>query len=259
MMRALGALMLSAAIGAAGLLPAEAQETKKAEKPQIKGGIEGKVKKVDVDKETLTITVDGKERTFAITDDTTIVGPRGGLVRRRLKDPRFHPGLEITVVADGKTAKELHLGYDRKDSEEAANEPKSSTKGASKRPEERGNVVPPPETPRKTEAKTPSKAAAKGEAAKKDEDEEDEEFPGKIKSLDPTKRLLVITLLNGKDRSFLLSKDVKILVKGTTSKQGLHDPAFKAGMPITVITEEGGRKVKEVKVAPAPARGKKAG
>src|SRR5215471_16123464 len=124
MARALGILVLGAAIGAAGLLPAGAQETKKADKPAIKGAIEGKVKKVDVDKETLTITVDGRERTFTITDETTIVGPRGGLVHRRLKDPRFHEGLEITVVAEGKTAKELHLGYDRKDSEEKGSAPK---------------------------------------------------------------------------------------------------------------------------------------
>src|SRR5262245_54945704 len=126
MARALGILVLGAAIGAAGLLPAGAQETKKADKSEIKGGIEGKVKKVDVDKEILTITVDGKERTFTVTEDTTIVGPQGGTVRRRLKDPRFHEGLEITVVADGKTAKELHLGYDRKDS---AGEAKPSTTG----------------------------------------------------------------------------------------------------------------------------------
>jgi hypothetical protein len=256
MMRALGALMLSAAIGAAGLLSAEAQETKKADKSEIKGGIEGKVKKVDAEKETLIITVDGRDRTFTVTDDTTIVGPRGGLVRRRLKDPRFHPGLEITVVPDGKTAKELHLGYDRKDSEETANEPKSPSKSPSKRPEERSNATP-AETPKKTEAKTPNKTATKGAAAKKDEDEEDEEFPGKIKSVDPTKRLLVVTLLNGKDRSFLLSKEVKIMVRGAASKQGLQDPMLKAGIPVTVITDERGRKVKEVKVAPAPARGKK--
>src|SRR5262245_31104042 len=209
MMRALGILMLSAAIGAAGLLPADAQETKKFDKPDIKGGIEGKVKRVDVDKETLTITVHGKERTFTITDATTIVRRRGGVVRRRLKDPRFHAGLEIIVVAEGKTAKELHLGYDRKDADEAAGEPKSPTKAAPK--QERGNVAP-AETAKKTEAKTPAKTATKGEAAKKDDVEEDEEFPGKVKSVDPAKRMLVITLLNGKDRSFLLSKEVKILV-----------------------------------------------
>jgi hypothetical protein len=255
MMRALGALVLGAAIGAGGLLSAEPQ---KSDKPEIKGGIEGKVKKVDADKGTLTITVDGRERSFTITDDTTIVGPRGGLVHRRLKDPRFHEGLEVTVVAEGKTAKEIHLGYDRKDSEETAGAPKSTSKATTKGAEEPGKVAP-AEKSKKTEAKTPAKTAAKAEAGKKDEDDEDEEFPGKVKSVDSTKRMLVITLLNGKDRSFLLSKDVKILVKGTASKQGLQDPALKAGIPVTVVTDEGGRKVKEVKVAPPPTKGKKAG
>jgi hypothetical protein len=258
MMRTLGGLVLGAAIATAGLLSAEPQDTKKADKPQIKGGIEGKLKKVDTEKETVIITVDSKDRTFTITDDTVIVGPRGGLVRRRLKDPRFHPGLDVIVVPEGNKVKELHLGYDRKDADETAGQPKSSTKGATKQPAERGNVVP-AETPRKTAAKTPTKAATKSGAAKQEEDDEDKEFPGKVKSVDPTKRLLVVTLLNGKDRPFLLSKEVKILVKGTASKQGLRDPMLKAGIPVSVITDAGGRKVKEVKVAPAPARGKKAG
>lgn len=259
MRRTLGGLVLGAVIATAGLLSAEAQEPKKADKPEIKGGIEGKIKKVDADKDTLTITTEGRERTFTITDDTTIVGPRGGLVRRRLKDPRFHEGLEVTVVPEGKTAKEIHLGYDRKDADEKPSETKSSPKGAPKQSDARGTSAP-AETAKKTESKTPAKTPTKGAAGKKDEDEEDEEFPGKVKSVDPTKRLLVITLLTGKDRSFLLSKDVKIQVRGATSKQGLQDPAIKAGIPVTVVTEEGGRKVKEVKVAPPPAaKGKKAG
>jgi hypothetical protein len=257
MIRTLGGLVLGAVIATAGLLSAEAQDTKKSDKPEIKGGIEGTLKKVDLDKETLIVTVNGKDRTFTISDDTVIVGPRGGLVRRRLKDPRFHPGLDVIVVPEGNKVKELHLGYDRKDAEETAGQPKSSTKGATKQPAERGNVVP-AETPKKTE-KTPTKAATKSGAAKQEEDDEDKEFPGKVKSVDPTKRLLVVTLLNGKDRPFLLSKEVKILVKGTASKRGLQDPMLKPGIPVMVVTDAGGRRVKEVKVAPTPARGKKAG
>ena len=251
MMRVLGSLILGVLIVSAGL-----QSTKAEDKPEIKGGIEGKVKKVDVDKETLTIVVDGKERTFTITDDTTIVGPRGGLVRRRLKDPRFHEGLEITVVASGKTATELHLGVDRRKEQER----KTTAKGTTKRGEDRGTAVP-PEKPKKADDKTSSKAA-KGATTKPEEadDEEDEEFPGKVKSMEPAKHMLIITLLNGKSRSFLLAKDVKIMVKGRASKQGLEDPMLKPGIPITVVTEPGGRKVIEVRVAPVPAaKGKKAG
>ena len=76
---------------------------------------------------------------------------------------------------------------------------------------------------------------------------------GKVKSVDPARHMLVISLLNGQDRSFMIAKDVKLLVKGTMSQKGLEDPALKAGTPITVVTDPGGRKVKELKVAPPPA------
>ena len=72
-----------------GLLSVAAQEPKTSEKPEIPGGIEGHVKSVDHDKKTLTIIGTGaKERVFAITEDTLMVGPRGGKVRRHLNDPR---------------------------------------------------------------------------------------------------------------------------------------------------------------------------
>ncbi len=118
-------LALGAALCAAGLLSAAPQE-KKTDKPEIKDGIEGHVKKVDAEKGTLVIALpNGKERSFTITEDTTILGPRGGVVRKRLKDHRFHEGLEITVVANGATATELHLGFDRGQSEDSVAKPKT--------------------------------------------------------------------------------------------------------------------------------------
>src|SRR6267378_5796207 len=112
----LRALSLAAAVCAVGLFTAEAQEKKGTE---IKGGIAGKVKSVDPEKGTLTITTtDGKTRTFTVDESTTMAGPRGGQVPRRLKDPRFHEGLEVTIVASGNVAKEVHLGYDRKPRED---------------------------------------------------------------------------------------------------------------------------------------------
>jgi hypothetical protein len=242
MVRALSSLVLSAAVLAAGLAPAGAQGDKQSE---IKGGIEATLKKVDAEKGTLTVTTaNGRDHTFTVTDDTTIVGPRGGVVRRRLSDPRFHPGLEVTVVASGTTAKEVHLGYDRKDAAETPAPTKTE-------PAAKGKPGQAPEP-----AATPSKRAP---AAKADEEDDEDEFPGKIKSADPARRMLVITLLNGKDRSFLLARDVKITVKGAASTRGLEDPALKPNIPVTVVTEPGGRKVKEVQVAPPAARGKKAG
>jgi hypothetical protein len=249
MVRTLSVLLVGAAIGAAGLMLAEAQESQKHE---IKGGIEGTVRRVDTDKEILTIrTADGKERSYTITDDTTIVGPRGGKVRHRLKDPRFHEGMELTVVATGTTAKEVHLGFQHRqaDEKEGAQPTREATKPAS----EKGQPIP---TRRPVSA---GESPAKPAAGQKEEEEEEDEFPGKIKRVDPTRRMLVISLLNGKDRSFLLSSEAKVLVKGTASKEGLRDAALKTGIPVTVVTEPGGRKVREVQVNPVPTRSRKAG
>src|SRR5438105_4028572 len=108
------ALGLAAAVSAVGLFTAEAQEKK-----EIKGAITGKVKSVDPDKGTLTITTaEGRTRTFTVNESTTMAGPRGGQVPRRLKDPRFHEGLEVTIEASGDVAKEVRLGYDRKPAED---------------------------------------------------------------------------------------------------------------------------------------------
>lgn len=235
MWRRVVVLVVGAAFSAAASLPAPGQEPKKPTPAPIKGGIEGKVKKVDPDKMTVTITTsDGKERTFTVADDTTMVGPRGGLVKRGLKDPRFHEGMEVTVVASGTKATEVHLGYDRRDAGAAGAQAGKATE---------------------------SKPAAPGAAAKGKPEttaaEEDKEYPGKVKSVDPGRHVLVISLLNGQDRSFMIAKDVKMSVKGTATQKGLEDPALKAGTPITVVTDAGGRKVKEVKVAPPPAKAKK--
>ena len=92
------------------------------------------------------------------------------------------------------------------------------------------------------------------DAKSEEEEDEDNEFPGKVKSVDPDKRVLVITLVNGKDRSFLLAHDVHVTVNSRMSRQGLSDAALKPGIPLTVITESGGRKVKEVKVTTVATR-----
>jgi hypothetical protein len=253
----LGALAAGAAICGFGLFSARAQETKKAEKTVIPGGIEGHVKSVDHEKETLSIIAStGRERTFKVTEDTTMIGPRGGKVRRRLNDKRFHEGMELTIVADGNTATEIHLGFSRRDPGDSA-EAKSVAK-ASPTLEEKSTS----ETAKKTDSAKVGKlaraaAAAKAKAA--EDDDEDDEIPGKVKSFDPTRRMLVVALLNGKNRSFLLANDVKVVVKGTPSKQGLKDAALKDGAVISVLVEAGGRRVKELHITPVPAgRTKKA-
>jgi hypothetical protein len=79
-------------------------------------GIHGKIKAVDLDAGTLTITPDeGKARAFKISDDTQIIGPDCGVVPERLRDKRVHPGREVTVIPAGDgPAAALLLGNGRK-------------------------------------------------------------------------------------------------------------------------------------------------
>jgi hypothetical protein len=247
-------MVLGAVVCAAAIPSAAADDQKSG----IQGGIEGKVKKVDADAKALTITTEqGRERTFSINEETTMVGPRGGKVRRRLKDPRFHEGMSVIVVAEGNTATEVHLGFQHRQGDEkiATRDTDRTNKVGGKEPAE--PVTKKRTLPTDTEPQPKVKAATRGKAAVQPADEEDDlEVPGKIKRFDATRHILVVTLLNGKDRSFLLSKDVKVLVKGAASKHGLEDPALKTGAAIEVTTDEGGHKVKELKVTPASARRK---
>ena len=58
MVRMLSLFLATATICIAGWHSAGAQEAEKGEKPRIPGGIEAHVKKVDVEKETLTIVTE---------------------------------------------------------------------------------------------------------------------------------------------------------------------------------------------------------
>jgi hypothetical protein len=252
------AFFLGAAICATGLLAVRAQENR-AEKHDIKGGIEGKIVKVDVESKTLTIMTDqGRERAFTITDETIMLGPRGGKVRRHLKDPRFREGFPVTIVADRNTAHEVHLGFARDASGEHGADAKTAKYGSKttdKTQEPAPSRIIRGRTPPGADTETPAKSVAKGKTATKPEEEDDEnEIPGTVKSFDPARRILVIALLNGKEKSFILAKDVPVHVRGTVSRQGLRDSALKEGAHIEVVTDEGGRKVKELKILAARLR-----
>jgi hypothetical protein len=255
MWRTWSAFCLGAAICVS--TPAALRADDKGEKHQIKGGIEGKVKMVDVENKKLTIVTDqGRTRTFTITNETMMVGPRGGKVQRQLRDPRFHEGFEVTVVAEGDVASEVHLGFARESSgEESAEHAKTAKKGA--QPAAQPENTPQSRVSRKVPASaapTAAKSGIKHADAKKLEDEDEEEIPGKVKSFDATRRVLVVTLLNGKSRSFFLAKEVPVHVKGKVSTRGLQDPALKTGASITIVTDERGRKVKELQLGQAALR-----
>jgi hypothetical protein len=258
MWRLLPAIVVGTAACLAGITPAGADDPK----TEIKGGIEGKVKNVDVEGKKLTITTSqGRERTFTIDDDTVMVGPRGGKVRRHLKDPRFHEGFPVTIVAEGNAAEEVHLGFAKN---AAGGEHKEATKQPT-RTESKSETPNRPKTSKDT-ATPPADAATIAkrhkEATKLEEEDDEAEIPGHVKSFDADKRLLVVTLFNGKSRSFILARDVPVHIKGAAaaSAQGIKDPHLKAGAFVSVITDEAGRKVKELKITPASElKRKKAG
>jgi hypothetical protein len=76
----------------------------------------GKVKSVDTVKHAFTITLEtGKDRMFAVNDQTKFIGPKGGK-GDGLKDDRMDKGYEVKVLpsTDGKLAMEVHLPFRKK-------------------------------------------------------------------------------------------------------------------------------------------------
>jgi hypothetical protein len=250
----------SAALGVIACLPLILSATADDQKSKIKDGIDGYVLKVDAEGKKLTITTQGRERTFTITDATEMVGPNGGKVRKHLKDPRFHEGFHVIIVANGSAAEEVHLGFAKDARDEAASRAnavsqRESAERATKA-SERTRVANAPAAD--TEAATERRKVA----TKMEEEDDEQEIPGHIKSFNVTRRLLVVSLLNGKNRTFLLPHDVPVHIKGsgTASSLGLKDPSLAEGAFVTVVTDEGGRKVKELKVVKASeARRRRAG
>jgi hypothetical protein len=217
--KAIGSLLCAMAIAAFAALAAPAVGA------DVPNGTKGEIVKVDAAKSTLTVHTQSGDKTYMIAPTTQIVGPRGGIVHKRLQDPRFHAGLHVTIVGAGTSASQVLLGVDHK--------AKSGDAATSK-----------------TTAGFRGDSAAKGEAAKTEEaaDDNDNEFPGKIKSVDADKNILVVTLLTGKDHSFMVGSEAKLTIGARVSQKGLSDPALKPGATVTVVTEEGGKKVAEVKV-----------
>jgi hypothetical protein len=71
--------------------------------------IKGKLKSVDTDKNTVTITVDDNDKTYTITDDTKIVNAKSGkAIKDGLKNEKaFKTGREVTITTETKDGKEV--------------------------------------------------------------------------------------------------------------------------------------------------------
>jgi Cu/Ag efflux protein CusF len=69
--------------------------------PAQEGIQRGKLKSVDPDKGLITITTDGKDREFAVTDDTRIMDEDNKPVQDRLKDKRLKEGAAVMFRPEG--------------------------------------------------------------------------------------------------------------------------------------------------------------
>jgi hypothetical protein len=133
---------------------------KSKDKAAAKKEVVGMFKSKDLTKKTLTITVDGKDKTYKITDDTKILGPRGG--ERDLKDDVLDKGYEITVVPNAKDdsiADEVKLPY--RNDREGADKDKAKSKDDTKAKDK---------TKDKTKDDAKAKDKSKDDAKPKDKD-----------------------------------------------------------------------------------------
>jgi Cu/Ag efflux protein CusF len=70
--------------------------------------ITGKVKKVDLDKNTITVTVNDKDQEFSLTDDSKVLNAKGKAVKDREKSLKgLKEGAEVTVTSEKKSGKDV--------------------------------------------------------------------------------------------------------------------------------------------------------
>jgi hypothetical protein len=71
----------------------------------------GKLVKVDVKKNVLTVKTDDGEKNYDVNDDTKFIGPKGGVSDKGIKDERLVAGVELKLVVAGnnRTLREVHI------------------------------------------------------------------------------------------------------------------------------------------------------
>jgi hypothetical protein len=70
--------------------------------------IKGKIKSVDADKHTITVTTaDGKDHTLTVGKDTKIEAASGKALQEGIKDKHLKAGTEVVVQCEKKDGKEV--------------------------------------------------------------------------------------------------------------------------------------------------------
>jgi hypothetical protein len=73
--------------------------------------VKGKIVKVDVKKNVITVKTDDGRKDYDVNKDTKFIGPRGGISEKGIEDDRLEPGAEVTlkVAGNNRTLHEVHL------------------------------------------------------------------------------------------------------------------------------------------------------
>jgi hypothetical protein len=73
--------------------------------------VKGKVVKVDLKKNTITVITDDGEKVYTVNAETKFIGPKGGVSDAGIKDDRLVKGAEVKLVIAGnnRTIREVHL------------------------------------------------------------------------------------------------------------------------------------------------------
>lgn len=69
--------------------------------------IKGKIKSVDADKHTLTVTADGKDHVITLSKDGKVLSSKGEALKEGLKDKHLKEGTEVIVKCEKKDGKEV--------------------------------------------------------------------------------------------------------------------------------------------------------
>ena len=78
--------------------------------------IKGKIVKVDVKKNVITVMTEDGKKDYEVNKDTKFIGPKGGVSDKGIEDDRLEVGAEVTLkVADNnRTLHEVHLPVKKK-------------------------------------------------------------------------------------------------------------------------------------------------
>jgi hypothetical protein len=73
--------------------------------------VKGKIVKVDVKKNVITVDTEDGKKDFDVNKDTKFIGPKGGVSEKGIEDDRLEKGAEVKLVVAGnnRTLHEVHL------------------------------------------------------------------------------------------------------------------------------------------------------